>query len=569
MGLITGALQIGRSALLAYQSALQAVGNNVSNAGVAGYTRQTPVLMPSTGVLLPEGLMPGGGVTLNALRRNVDESLENRIRYAMGDQSGALAEQQTLSRIESVINELSDGDLSTLMQTFFNAFSGLQNQPTSQTARALVISTGDSLASEIRRQRTDTLSLVDELNRDVVDATARAATIAGDIAELNVRITGLEASNGGSAGALRDQRDLLLRELGELVQIEVREQPGGQVNVYVGNEPLIQNGLNRGLTTTLEIVDGTPRQTVRFADNNSQMTLSGGKIAGLVGARDTHVMGYVNALDGLARALINEVNKVHAAGQGLEGFTSLTGGYEVLDTNAVLNSAQAGLDQAPRNGSFLLRITDSDTGAFTETVITVDLDGVGTDDTLQTIADQINAKVSDVTASITADNRLQLVAGTGFSFTFGDDTSNLLASVGMNTFFAGTNAQDLQVSDLLRSNVNLLAAATTNSPGDGSNAARLASLATDSLPGLNGMSLSEYYNTLASDVAVRGSAALQAVRAADTISLSLTAQRESISGVSLDEETISLLRLERSFQGAARYASTVDRLIQEMLSLVG
>ena len=58
------------------------------------------------------------------------------------------------------------------------------------------------------------------------------------------------------------------------------------------------------------------------------------------------------------------------------------------------------------------------------------------------------------------------------------------------------------------------------------------------------------------------------VQAADSIALALQAQAESISGVSLDEETVSMLRLERAFQGAARYTSVVDQMMQEMLALV-
>jgi flagellar hook-associated protein 1 FlgK len=114
-----------------------------------------------------------------------------------------------------------------------------------------------------------------------------------------------------------------------------------------------------------------------------------------------------------------------------------------------------------------------------------------------------------------------------------------------------------------------VAAATEGTPGDGSNAAQIAALATDSLGALAGQSLTGFYNAIASDVAVKGAAAMAAVEVADAVTLSLTAQRESVSGVSLDEETISLLRLERAFQGAARYASVVDQLIQEMLGLVG
>ena len=568
MGLISSALQIGRSALLSYQSALQVVGNNISNVGTEGYTRQSPVLTPATGVVLPEGYTPGGGVTLSALRRNVDESLEDRIRVALGDQADSLIQQQALGRIESTMNELSDNDLSSLLQSFFNAFSDLQNQPQDVGARTTVVTAGDTLAREIQRQRTDVLAQRSELNQQLQDTAIRADEIASEVAGLNVQIAGAESGGKGGANSLRDQRDTLLRELGGLVQIEVREQPNGAINVYIGNEPLVQGNLSRGLVTTLETVDGNPSVVVRFADNNSPITMRGGQMAGLVAARDEHVLGQVDLLNGLASAIIKEVNKVHAQGQGLAGFTDVTGTYAVGDPDAALNSTRAGLDLAPGNGSFLLSVADQTTGISKTFTITVDLDGIGTDESLNSLVAQINSKVTGVTATATGDNRLRLTADAGSEITFAEDSSNVLAALGINTFFTGRDAQDMAVSSEVSQNVRLVAAATQGTPGDGSNAARLAALGDETLPNLQNQSLNGFYNAIVSNVAVKGSAAQSSVEAADAINQSLQAQRESISGVSLDEETIALLRLERAFQGAARYTTTVDSLLQEVLLLV-
>jgi flagellar hook-associated protein 1 FlgK len=568
MGLITSALQIGRSALLAYQSALQVVGNNVSNAGSPGYTRQTPVLTPVSGTRF-DGVSPGAGVMLSALKRNIDEALENRIRYSLGDQSNALARQQALSQIESILNELSDQDLSSRMQAFFNAFGALQNQPQDGGARGVVLTAGDSLVQEISRQRTAVLSLRDQLNANIKADAQQADKLTRGIAELNTQIVRLEAASPGSAGALRDQRDDLLRQLSQLMPIQVREQPNGSVNVYVGNEPLIQDGINRGITSTLEIINGQPKTVVRFANNNEPVDLDGGgEMAGLVTARDTNVLGYLDSLNGLASTLIREVNKVHAQGQGLEGMTTATGTYDVLDPAAALNSANSGPPFAPQNGSFQITVRDKISGASVTTTIQVDLDGIGADDSLNSLVAQINGKVGNLTAGVTPDNRLQLTAGDGFEFTLGQDSSNVLAALGVNTFFTGSDAQDIAVSQVLKGNPDLLAAATSPAEGDGSNAGALAALATQSLAGLRGMSLTDYYNAIATGVGVTSAAAQDRVDVTAAVGQSLSSQRESISGVSLDEETVSMLQLERAFQGAARYTSTVDQMIQEMLQLV-
>jgi len=568
MGLTNGALQIGKSALLSYQSALQIIGNNVSNAGSASYTRRSPILSPYPGSTLPEGFLVDGGVALTALKRTVDESLEDRLRVALGDQEAALVRQQTVGRIEAIQNELSDTDLSTLLQAFFNSFNELQNTPTDTAVRSMVLQAGDSVVREIQRQRTEVLTTRDELNDRIASLASRIDGLASDIAELNVQITASEGTADGQANALRDQRDELLRQLSRIVQVQVREQPDGSVNVYIGNDLFIASGMSRGMTATLETADNEPRVVLRFADNEQEVTPTGGQVAGLIEARDQVVMGYVGALNELARVLIHEVNKVHSCGQGLTGFEQVTGAFDVDDPDAPLN--EAGLGLTPTNGSFILYVTDGQASppSRTATVIEVDLDGIGSDDTLATLAAKIDA-VEGVSAEVTADHRLKLVADPDRRITFGEDSAHVLAALGINVFFVGANASDLAVNPELTANVDLLAAATQHTPGDGSNAAAMAALGTTSLADLGGQSVTDYYNALATDVAVQGAAAHAGVEASDAIVMSLSSQRESISGVNLDEEAIYMLQMQRAFQAAARFTSTVNQLMDEVMALVG
>jgi len=163
MGLVTSALYIGKSALLTYQSALQVAGQNITNAGSPNYARQTPVLTGIPGVRLPEGFVSGGGVQMSALRRNVDEALENRLRRGISDEESALVEQQVLGRIEALFNELSDYDLSSLLNQFFNSWSDLQNTPQDTSARGVVLTTGEALAETFQRMRRDLWRLMTSL----------------------------------------------------------------------------------------------------------------------------------------------------------------------------------------------------------------------------------------------------------------------------------------------------------------------------------------------------------------------------------------------------------------------
>jgi flagellar hook-associated protein 1 FlgK len=122
---------------------------------------------------------------------------------------------------------------------------------------------------------------------------------------------------------------------------------------------------------------------------------------------------------------------------------------------------------------------------------------------------------------------------------------------------------------MLLENPARLAAATDRTSGDGTNAARLAALGNEPVAAIGNQSLVEFYNLIVNNVAIKGAAAKADVEAHDAVTTALSTQRESLSGVSLDEETIMLLKLERSFQGAARFTSVVDRLIEEMLGILG
>lgn len=570
MGLVTSALYIGKSALLTYQSALQVVGQNITNAGSANYARQTPVLTGIPGVRLPEGFVSGGGVQMSALRRNVDEALENRLRQGISDEESALVEQQVLGRIEALFNELSDYDLSSLLNQFFNSWSDVQNTPQDMSARGVVLTTGSSLAETFQRMRRDLVASYDELNERIGPLVSQVNQFSQQIANLNVQIVQYEAGGTAPAAALRDQRDAVLQDLAKLVEIRIYGQVDGSVYVLAGNDPLVQAGQWRELTIRSEMVDGLPTSRVRFADNNIMVDVRGGELEGIVNSRRQHVLQQMENLDVLALALIQDVNLLHSEGQGLAGWTSSTGTYGVLDAGVALNTADNGLDLSVVNGSFLVTVTTGtgDSARSEVTGVHVDLDGIGADTTLNDLSSLLDA-IDGVSASVTADGRLKIDAsGSDTTFSFSQDSSNVLAALGVNTFFGGRGASDISVNALLARSPELVAAATEHSQGDGSNAGRLASLATEISATLGNVSLLDHYGMVVGAAAVATQAAVNAVSAADVIVGSLKAQRESISGVNLDEEAIRLMQYERAFQSAARYIMVVDGLIDELLGLV-
>lgn len=573
MGLLNSALQIGRSAILSYGGALQAVGNNISGAGNPDHTRLTPELASMQGPSLGRGLQPGAGVVLTDIQRNIDEALEQRLRLAIGAEQATFVRQGGAAELEALFNDLSGAGVGTRLTEFFHGFDEVQNTPEDTATRDLTISSGRLLGESLQRLRSNIASLGEDIDRQITGIVVRADEIAREIARLNSQITSAETSQRGQATALRDQRDALLRELSEYFDVDVREQPDGSFNVYVGSETLVQADRSRGLITVTNSDGEFTRTSVRFADTNQQIVPQTGRIAGLIASRDNIINGRLAVLDELAAALISEVNRIHADGQGLVAFRSVVGTYDLLETDVALSASESGLSSEVSNGSFYITVTDDATGTPVAHRIDVDAGDGGT--TLESFVEQINTNVDGVTASITGDNRLAMVADDGFAFSFGHDgqepradTSGVLAALGINTFFTGTNAADIGVNEALEDDPFLLAAASVFLPGDGTNAGRIAGLDTGISSQLNGVSISNFYQSVANAIAVEGSSSLADADSAATVLSSLKAQRESISGVNLDEEAVALLKFQRAFQGAARFVSVVDDLMSELIALI-
>ena len=159
MGLLNSALQIGRSALLSYQGALQTVGNNISSAGSPDYTRLAPQLDPLQGSLVANDLQPGAGVALTSIQRYIDEALEGRLRLAIGGQEQAATRQVNLVQVESYFDDLSGAGVGSVLIEFWSRFDELQNNPEDLAVRDLVVSGGARLADSLGTLRSQLAAL--------------------------------------------------------------------------------------------------------------------------------------------------------------------------------------------------------------------------------------------------------------------------------------------------------------------------------------------------------------------------------------------------------------------------
>ena len=565
---LSGALNIGKSALATHQAAIQVTGNNIANAGSADFTRQAASVSPSKDRQFAPGVFIGTGVNLDSVRRQIDEALEARIRGSVSDSESADAAEQWLSRVEAAFNELGEDDLSTRLSTFFAAWSNLANKPQDMGMRQVVLQEGAGVASWLNDLRTQFTNLQRDADARLKALAQDADGLAERIAVLNGKILAAEggSAGGGQANGLRDQRDAALKQLSQLVDVRTVPQENGVVNVYVGSEPLVMGADNRGLALRQEPVNGVIVSAVVIRVTGGEAPVAGGQIGGLVAAR-AKIDLVTTDLDALAHNLIFEMNKLHGSGQGLEGFGSVTATNAVDVTNVALNDARTGLAFQPANGSFVVHVRQKATGLVTSTLVQVDLDGQGAETTLDSLRADL-AGISGVNATATG-GRLRIdAASDAVEISFSQDTSGTLAALGVNSFFTGRDARDIGMNATLQGNPALLAAARNGEPGDNQTARAVAALESQALSGLRGVSLKDGYQAMVNGVAVSASAAKTEAEASRVVKETLFAQRESLSGVSLDEEAINLMRQQRAFQGAARLVAAVDEMMRTILNMV-
>src|SRR5688572_14740010 len=561
-----GIMHVSSNALNAASLGLQVTGNNIANANTPDYIRQRLIQSPQPGYQQGD-LVVGLGVEIEGIQQVIDKFLQERLRGATSDLASSDAQADAYSKLEFAINELGDRDLSTSLTTFFGSLQDVLNQPESLSVRNVAVQKAQALTESIHRLDAHVRSIHQGVNTEIESLADDINDLLAEVARLNVEITHVEGGGTSKSDAvgLRDKRAAALSQLAEIVDVRSIEQPTGDVIVYSGGDFLVTMGVYRLVNVVTEVQDGLQVSRIEIEGINTPLTNGGGRLSGLTAARDDVLAGFLTGLDDLSKSLIFEFNKVHSAGQGLDGFSDLTSEHAIADSSAALDAA--GLTFTPSNGLFQVQVYSTQTGQRTTTDVRVDLNGLDTDTSLQTLAADLDA-ISGIGATITSDGKLQITSDSAqTTFAFAGDTSGVLAALGLNTFFTGTTSQDIGVSQILKSDPAKLAISSGGVGEDSANGERLATLLTAELAAEGGLSLATLYDRLTSDVALGSQSASAAAEGFRHFQQVLEAQHLAISGVNLDEEAVRMIEYQRAFQASAKVIATVNDLLDTLLQL--
>ena len=380
-----------------------------------------------------------------------------------------------------------------------------------------------------------------------------------------MELEGGRTSNSDAVG-LRENRLKALDELSSIINIKVTEQVDGSVSVFIGGDFLL-SGSNRRDVKVVTSPFNENKTEVQFSDTETALDISSGRIKGLYDTATPWKPGGMKYnLDKMAKDLINVVNRLHSQGQGTVGFRDVISEADVGTTYLPLEQANPGF--SIDNGAFTITVTDARTNSSKTYDIPVRQLGLADDTTPKQLVDSIDA-IDGIAASITNDGHIQIKSDSeAIKFSFSNDTSGVLAAVGINTFFRGSNSSDIEVRPTLIQDPFQVAVSLKGIGNGGDNAIRIAEAFTKANDLLGGQSLNGVYDGMVADTTRSINEQKGIIDGLRNFKQSLEAQHMGISGVNLDEEAIKMMLYQKAFQATSRVIATATEMIKTLVELV-
>jgi flagellar hook-associated protein 1 FlgK len=340
-------LTIGRSGLYAAQAALSTTGHNITNANVAGYSRQTTVQETSIAMGSAIGYI-GTGTQIADVKRYSDEFLNAQVRTAQASTSGLDAYQAQISQIDNLLSDSTSG-LSPALQDYFAAVQNLTGDRAGVPSRGALLSSAETLAGRFQSMDARMQEIRKGVNTQVTAGVTLINTYASQIADLNDKIGKLSAGESKNMpNDLLDQRDQLVMELNKQVKATVMPGDNNSLTVSIGSgQPLVVGASHYALEAIGSPTDPT-RITVGYATSNKvtplpESALTGGALGAVLEFRSKSLDLAQNSLGRVAIGLASSVNAqqnlgLDANGQPGADFFS----YGTLEAKKNVNNSLAG-----------------------------------------------------------------------------------------------------------------------------------------------------------------------------------------------------------------------------------
>ncbi|ETS30165.1 flagellar hook-associated protein FlgK [Photorhabdus temperata] len=535
------------SGLQAAQIALGTVSNNVTNARVPGYNRQSTVINQNGGTMTSIGFM-GNGVTVTSINRQYNEFINNQLSASQAKQGALTTYSQQISQIDNLLADKANS-LSNTIDDFFTSLGNVISNAEDDAARTTTIGNAKGLVNQLKSADTFLRNMENNINKGITDSVDSINNLTQQIAKLNGEITRMKGGSNAEPNALLDQRDQLVNELNKLVGVSVTQQDGGSYNVtFAGGLTLVQG-------TTAYKVDAVSSNA-----NSSRITLgydrgfgdvveinekfiNQGELSGTLRARSEVLDNSRNQLNQLALVLGDQFNQVHRSGFDLKGEPGKD--FFTFNNPDVISNSK-------NKGSADFKVEYADTSVVKASDYHISYDGANWK--IQRASDK-----ADISAKVTG-NTLEF---DGLKVEINSTNAQANDQYTLKAVSGVIGGMEVNVKDASQ----FAAAGTKDSgPSDNVNVKKLAELQSKKL--VDGKaSFSGAYASMVSTIGNQTNTANVDLKTQNNITKQLYAEQQAVSGVNMDEEYGALQSLQQYYLANAQVVQTASTLFNAILDI--
>jgi len=309
-------LNIASAGVRSSSELLQTTSKNITNVNTEGYVRERTEFTT----------MVDNQVGRGETYRLLNEFAQSQLNRDTSNKSFFDQFVTEANRVDTIFSEESN-NLSTGINSLFNNVQEALNQPSSSVARSLVMTDAQSLVDQMDRLSGIVLEQQSIVNEQLEIFSDEANSLIQNINTLNQEIAVVNGTNNASdASSIYNQRDLAIRELSELVDIETLDGPNGEKLVFMGTgESLVMENGTFNLFSlsgdpdpnfkelTLDVNGG---KAVPLEIDSSKLK---GKIGGLLAFRDDILVPAQNQIGQMGLAIADAFNEQNKLGMDANG----------------------------------------------------------------------------------------------------------------------------------------------------------------------------------------------------------------------------------------------------------
>ena len=609
MNTIFASLYKGVSGLKANEIQIDVAGNNIANANSTFYTRQRAIQKTAGFYEIRNGIELGMGTTIESIVRIHDEYTYTKLKNASTQLEYTGYMKQKLEEIAERFPDVQTTGILNDLQTYYNAWKDFSLSPNDGAVKENLAKVAQTFTQSVNKAYADLVKIQQTINDDIKRTVDEINDIGEEIANINKQITSKEILNTDHANELRDRRDELELTLSKLVEsvasksiikqsseLESTMTDGGKYyNLTIHGHEIVNGSNFTPLKIITDEVTGAHQIVYQGVDEKiTDLTekIAGGKLGAQLDLRgrrwekananydDGIIQDYKNMLDTFAKTMMTHTNNIYAT-SAKKSVTS--------DAMSFLrgNTALVNYDKNIQTGSFDIVLYDEKGAPYNRKTITIN-----SLTTMEDIIAQIqrntddnndNNNLNDIDDLVSAIFNYDGKTNTGqfqlslkdpkFKIAIEDKGTNFAGAINLGGFFSGDNATTMRVKSDILQDPSILRASKNGTDGDNEVANKLLQLQYDEIDFFNKdgtvvtKQLDGYYRLFTGKIGTDGETNNFTHATNQTLYNSVYEDFQSISGVNTNEELAALIQYQASYGAASKVITTVDKMVDTLLSI--